>query len=319
MKPLDTLSTFMKKILLLGCFSGFVAAAMAADFQIKNEEEFRKIVSPHAKVEKLAGGMRFVEGPVWIPEGDGYLIFSDIPANELKKWSAADGLTTFRSPSNNANGNILDTEGRLITCEHGARRVSRTEMDGTVKTLVAEFEGKKFNSPNDAAVKSDGSIWFTDPDYGLAQRPKELEGNFVFRFAPNSGEITIVARDFDKPNGLCFSPDESLLYIADSGSPRHIRVFEVRQNGSLSEGKLFCKIDAGVPDGIRVDKEGRLYSSAGDGVQIFSPDGELIGKILVPESVANLCFGGENNQTLFMTARSSLYSIPLQIAGAVIP
>jgi gluconolactonase len=287
----------------------FHATGFAAD------PEFEKLVPASSKVERLATDMRFTEGPQWIPREGGYVVFSDIPANELKKWSKSGGLTTFRSPSNNANGNTLDLEGRLLTAEHGARRVSRTEKDGTIVTLVDSHDGKKLNSPNDVVVKSDGTIWFTDPPYGIRPEQKEQPGNYVYRFDPKTKNITPVVTDFDMPNGLCFSPDEKKLYIADSGKPRHIRVFDVQENGTLANGRLFCTIDKGVPDGIRADREGRIWSSAGDGVQVFAPDGKLLGRIPVPESAANLCFGGDEMSTLFITARRSLYSIEVNAKG----
>jgi gluconolactonase len=287
----------------------FHPAVVAAD------PDFEKIVPATAKLEKLATGMRFTEGPQWIPRDGGYLVFSDIPANELKKWTKSEGVTTFRAPSNNANGNTLDLEGRLLTAEHGARRVSRTEKDGTVVTLVDSYNGKKLNSPNDLVVKSDGTIWFTDPPYGIRPEQKEQPGNFVYRFDPKTKSIAPVVTDFDMPNGLCFSPDEKKLYIADSGKPRHIRVFDVQEDGTLANGRVFCTIDAGVPDGIRADRDGRIWSSAGDGVQIFAPDGKRFGRIPVPESAANLAFGGENMSTLFITARKSLYSIEVNAKG----
>jgi gluconolactonase len=293
-----------------------ILGATAAEFDIRNEAEFNKLVSSSAKVEKLAGDMGFVEGPVWVTEEGGYLVFSDIPNNELKKWSKDGGLTTFRKSSNNANGNTLDLQGRLTTAEHSGRRVSMTEKDGTVRTVVDSFESKKFNSPNDVVVKSDGTYWFTDPDYGLGKNPKEQAGNYVYRFDPKSKTVTAVVKDFDKPNGLCFSPDEKKLYVADSGKPRHIRVFEVSNDGIVGEGKVFCSIDRGGPDGIRCDNGGRIWSSAGDGVQIFAPDGSLVGKVLVPESPANLCFGGADGKTLYMTARKSLYAIPTSVKAA---
>lgn len=290
--------------------------ARAAEFDIRNESEFKQLLPADAKVEKLAGSMGFIEGPQWFPGDGGYLVFSDIPANELKKWTKAGGLTTFRKPSQNANGNTLDGQGRLVSAEHSGRRISITEKDGTIKTVVDQFEGKKFNSPNDVVVKSDGSIWFTDPDYGLQNKAaKEQAGNFVFRFDPATGKTTAVVKDFDKPNGLCFSPDEKRLYIADSGKPRHIRVFAVLADGTLDAGKVFCAIDKGGPDGIRCDAAGRLWSSAGDGVHVFAADGALLGKILTPESPANLCFGGPGLKTLFITARKSLYAIPTAVPG----
>lgn len=311
----------MKFMALLSFVLGVTAwRIQAADavvrFQIVDQAEFDKVVASQAEVKKLAGGMRFVEGPQWVPSDGGFLVFSDIPANQLKKWSETSGLSVFRDPSNNANGNTLDREGRLITCEHGARRVSRTEKDGTVIKLVDEFAGRKLNSPNDVAVKTDGTIWFTDPDYGLGQRAKEQEGNYVYRFDPRSpADILPVVKDFDKPNGICFSPDEKRLYVADSGQPRHIRVFDVQPDGTVANGRVFAKIDKGGPDGIRCDVDGRIWSSAGDGVHVFSPDGKLIGKILVPESPANLAFGGKDDKTLYITARTSLYSIPVLVQG----
>jgi gluconolactonase len=292
------------------------ASAGAAEFEVRNADAFAKIVPAGAKLEKLAGGMEFVEGPVWVPAVG--LVFSDIPANEMKKWTPKGGLETFRKPSGYANGNTLDIEGRLVTCEHGGRRIARMEKEGTVNTLVDRFEGKRLNSPNDIVVKSDGTIWFTDPPYGLTGRiqEKELDKNHVFRLDPKSGALRSIAADFDRPNGICFSPDEKRLYVADSGRPRHIRVFDVGDGGALANGRVFCTIDSGVPDGIRCDRDGRLWSSAGDGVHIFAPDGALIGKILAPEAPANLCFGGEDGKTLFITARTSLYAIRVGVTGA---
>lgn len=267
-----------------------------------------EILPAGAEVEKLATRMQFTEGPVWTPADGGFLIFSDINGNRLYRWAIGDGLSVFRERSNNANGNTLDLNGRLLTCEHSARRVSITLDDGTVETLVDKIDGNRFNSPNDVAVRSDGTIWFTDPTYGLSGR-KEQDGNYVFRFDPISQTATRVAEGFTQPNGLCFSPDESRLYVADSGGPFHIRVFEVQADGSLTGGEVFATISPGAPDGIRSDPEGRIWSSAGDGVHIFSPEGELLQKILVPETPANLSFGGPNDDMLFITARTSLYGI----------
>jgi gluconolactonase len=292
----------------------FLLPLAGADFEIKDEAEFKKLFAPTAKVEQLATGMQFVEGPVWMPEG--YLVFSDIPANELKRWDAKGGVATFRKPSNNANGNTLDRSGLLLTAEHGAHRISRTGADGEVETMAEAFEGKKLNSPNDVVVKRDGSIWFTDPDYGLGGRPKEQAGNYVYRLDPVSKQLMPVIKDFDKPNGLCFSPDESKLYVADSGAPRHIRVFNVARNGAISGGAVFASIDKGGPDGIRCDEGGRVWSSSGDGAQIFGPDGKLIARILLPEAAANLAFGGEDGRTLFLTARKSLYMVVTKVRGA---
>lgn len=289
---------------------------LQADFVIKDPVEFARCVPAGAQVVKLADGFRFTEGPVWVPADGGYLVFSDIPENRLIRWTAAGGAVTFRQPSGNANGNTLDRAGHLLTCEHSGRRVAIAVPGGETRTVVAEFEGRRLNSPNDAVVRSDGTIWFTDPDYGLPNNAdrtgkvgKEQPGNFVYRFDPATGALAAVVRDFDKPNGLAFSPDERQLYVADAGTPKHIRVFAVDAAGAVTGGEVFATIDAGVPDGIRVDAAGRVWSSAGDGVHIFAPDGKLIGKILVPEAPANLCFGGPDGRTLFMTARRSLYAI----------
>ncbi|MFN0129902.1 MAG: SMP-30/gluconolactonase/LRE family protein [Verrucomicrobiales bacterium] len=286
-----------------------------AQVVVVDEVAMRPLVAADAKVEKLADGMKFIEGPVWLGKGEaGRLIFSDIPANELKEWSPEGGLKIFRTPSNNTNGNTLDLEGRLVSAEHSARRVSRTESDGTVVTVVDRVDGKRFNSPNDVVVKSDGTFWFTDPPYGLPRdQPKELDGHFVFRHDPKNGQTTKVSAQHDMPNGLAFSPDEKRLYVADSGRPRHILVYDVREDGTLSEGKVFCTIDKGGPDGIRVDAAGNIWSSAGDGVQIFDPSGRLVGRILCPESPANLAFGGPDGKWLFMTSRTSLYRVLVAI------
>ncbi|MBL9199532.1 MAG: SMP-30/gluconolactonase/LRE family protein [Opitutaceae bacterium] len=313
----------MKNLLLPAAMLAAAVALPAAEFHIDQPAEFARLVPAGAKVAKLAGDMGFIEGPVWVTADGGYLIFSDIPNNELKRWSAAGGLTTFRKPSQNANGNTLDLAGRLLTCEHSGRRVAMLENDGTLRTVVDSFDGKKLNSPNDVVVKSDGTLWFSDPEYGLRTDPatkqrvgKEQAANHVFRHDPKTGKTTAVVKDFVQPNGLAFSPDEKKLYVADSGTPRHIRVFDVAADGSLRNGAVFCAIDKGAPDGIRVDKDGRVWSSAGDGVQIFSTKGERIGKILTPEAPANLCFGGTDGKTLYITARKSLYAIQVAVAGA---
>jgi len=303
----------MKRMLPhLSCFLACLAAVAA---QNPTADEFARCVDPAAEVRKLAGDMKFTEGPVWVPRDGGYLVFSDIPADELKRWSEKDGLATFRKPSRNTNGNILDRDGRLISCEHSGRRLSILEADGTLGTLVDKFEGRAFNSPNDVAIAPDGAVYFTDPDYGLRGAESEIGGNWVFRFEPKSGNLRVLVKDFDKPNGIAFSPDGKLLYIADSGKPRHIRVFNVDADGGISNSRVFCTIDQGVPDGIRCDVDGRVWSSAGDGVRIFDTSGKLLGIIPVPESPANLCFGGADGKTLFITARASLYSIPVRVKG----
>lgn len=287
------------------------------DFDIRIASEFQKIVPAGATVKKVAGGMKFTEGPVWVgSDDDGWLLFSNIPDQQLKKWSQRDGLSTFRESTHEANGNCVDNQGRIITCEGLARRVTRTEKDGDITILAETFQGKRFNSPNDVVVKRDNTIWFSDPDYALRDKPREVDGLHVYRLDLKHKKLTPVVDDCDKPNGLCFSPDEKRLYVADSGKPHLIRVYDVRRNGTLANSRVFCVIDKGLPDGIRCDADGHVFSSAGDGVQIFNPNGELIGKILVPESPANLAFGGKDHQTLYITARSSLYSIPLLVKGA---
>lgn len=271
------------------------------------------LVEPGAELQTLGTGMKFVEGPVWSDDDGGYLIFSDIPANEMKKWTAAGGVTTFRAPSEQANGNTRDLQGRLITCHHQSRRVTITEPDGQVRVLVERYEGKQLNSPNDVVVKRDGTIWFTDPPYGLGKTPKELDGHFVFRFDPKDRSLRIVAREQSMPNGLCFSSDEKRLYVADSDPKKHeIWVYDVKPDQPLADGRVLCAVDKGVPDGIRCDAAGRIWSSAGDGVHVFAPDGRLLGKIPVPQTPSNLCFGGSDGRTLYITARTSLYAIRVQ-------
>ncbi len=311
MKPI----TLARLTLSLLAFNA--ALTQAADFEVRNEAEFKKIFPADAKVTKLADGFGFTEGPVWISRDGGYLVFSDIPKNQLKKWTAKEGITTFREPSQNANGNTLDRKGRLVTAEHSGRRVSLMEKDGTVVTVVDRFDGKKFNSPNDVVVKSDGTFWFTDPPYGLPKgEKKEQEGNYVYRFDPVTKTTTTVVKDSDMPNGLCFSPDEKKLYVADSGKPHHIRVFDVAKDGTVGNGKVFAVIETGGPDGIRCDTKGRIWSSSGNGADVFAPDGSVIAKINLPKGGANLCFGGRNGKTLFITAREGLYAVETSVKGA---
>ena len=288
----------------------------ASDFDAVDQAAFQKLIPKGAKVQKVAGDQKFVEGPVWVDApGGGYLVFSDIPANELKRWDAAGGVRTFRAPSGSSNGNTLDREGRLVTAEH-AGRISRTEKDGTVVTVVDSFEGKKLSSPNDVVVRSDGTIWLTDPDYGLAGRKKETPGNYVYRYDPVKKTMTAIVTDMPNPNGLCLSPDESILYVANSGKPPTIRAYAVGGATGSSQGKVFATIDKGIPDGIRCDEQGNVWSSSGDGVQIFSPSGSLIGRILLPESAANLAFGGPTGRTVYMTARTSIYAVETSVRGA---
>jgi gluconolactonase len=269
----------------------------------------------NTQVEKVASSFEFTEGPVWHPQG--FLLFSDIPANTIYQWTPNKKPEIFRRPSGNANGNTLDREGRLLTAEHSNRRVSRTEKDGTVVTLASQYEGKRLNSPNDLAVKSDGSIYFTDPPYGIKSEQEELGFYGVYRLA-SDGKLTLLVKDFVRPNGIAFSPDEKKLYVNDS-EKGHIRVFDVKPDGTLENGQLFAELKdptkKGVPDGMKVDQEGNVYSTGAGGVWVFSPSGNLLGKIEVPEVAANLGWGDGNYKTLYITASNSLYRIRLKIPG----
>lgn len=286
---------------------------------------FATYVLGNAPVKRLATGFDWVEGPVWF--GDlGCLLFSDIPNNRILRWTE-DGVTTIRSPSNYANGHTRDRQGRLISCEHGLRRVTRTEWDGAVTALADGFDGKPLNSPNDVIVARDGSIWFSDPHYGIMtdyegfRSEQELPCQ-VYRLDP-SGKLDAVISDMACPNGLAFSPDESRLYVADTGrmhsaDPQHIRVYDM-VDGRPVNGRIFHIISSGCADGIRCDSDGNLWSSAADGVHCIAPDGRLLGKILVPELVSNICFGDRAKHRLFITATTSVYSVILNRKGAQWP
>lgn len=299
----------------------------AQDYEIL-DDRFARLIIGVAKVEQLFEGCRWAEGPAYLPASRS-LIWSDIPNNRLLRWDEGSGTTgVFRSPADHTNGNTVDHQGRLISCQHSGRRLVRTEHDGSLTTLVDRYQGKRFNSPNDAVVKSDGSIWFTDPDYGIGsdyegyRAESEIDGCHVYRLDPATGDCRIVADDFERPNGLAFSPDERQLYIADTGAshrpdgPRHIRVFAVAADGSLAGGDPFATCTAGFFDGLRVDEAGRVWASAADGVHCFTPDGTLIGKIKVPEVVANVVFGGIKRNRLFICGTTSLYAVYLLINGA---
>jgi gluconolactonase len=279
-------------------------------------------------VERLATGCRWSEGPVWFGDGR-FVLWSDIPNNRIMRWDEETGtVSVFRKPSNNANGNTRDRQGRLVTCEHDARRVTRTEYDGSITPLITEFDGKRLNSPNDIVVKSDGSIWFTDPPFGILgyyeghKDQQELPAH-VYRLDGNTGQASIVADDVEGPNGLAFSPDESKLYIvASRASPRKILAFDVIEDGTkLGRSSVLIDAGPGTPDGFRVDVEGNLWCGWGmgdaelDGVRVFTPEGTPIAHIGLPERCANLCFGGRYRNRLFMAAGQSLYSLYVNTQG----
>ena len=336
----------------------FEPAAFASELEAKSpvpypdpavevvDPRFAKYQIISAAVERLFTGARWAEGPVWVGEG-GYLLFSDIPNNRMLRWLEETGeVTVFRSPSNYSNGNCRDREGRLITCEHDTRRVTRTEHDGTVTVLMDSFQGKKLNAPNDVVVHSDGAIWFSDPGYGIMSNYEGHKAAFelpavVYRLDPKTRVATVVVSDLDKPNGLCFSPDEKLLYLVDSGTPKHpnrhpsdvdlspgtpidprpIQVYDVVDGARLKNARMFVNMSPGTSDGIRCDVDGNVWSAAGwagkdyNGVHIFAPDGTLIGRIHLPETCANLCFGGAKRNRLFMAASQSLYSLYVGTEG----
>jgi gluconolactonase len=290
-----------------------------------------------AGVERVATGFRWAEGPAFFREGN-YLIFSDIPNNRMMRLLWDDNhLSVFREPSNNSNGNTSDPQGRLVTCEHRARRVTRTELDGTITVVADKYNGKRLNSPNDVVVASNGSIWFTDPTYGIGgnyeglKQTQEQDKHYVFRIDGKTGEIKPVVDDFTQPNGICFSPDEKKLYIIDTGytdgGPSHIRVFDCDiETGKLTNGKVFAEGFApGITDGMRCDIDGNVWCSMGwadpkeDGVRCYSPSGDLLGKIHLPETCANLCFGGPLRNRLFVCGSTSVYALYVGTQGALKP
>ncbi len=289
-----------------------------------------------AALERLWTGGRWTEGPVWFGDGR-YLLFSDIPNNRILRWAEETGeVSLFRSPANHSNGHTRDRGGRLITCEHLTRRITRTEYDGTITVLLDRFEGKRLNAPNDVVLHPDGHIWFSDPGYGILMTYEGQVAEFelptrVYRLNPDTGQATVVTDELEKPNGLCFSPDYTRLYVVDTGAshkpghPSHILVYDMLENARLANGRVFCDMAPGRGDGVRCDLDGNLWAAASwggegfDGVRIFAPDGDLIGQIHLPEACSNLCFGGARHNRLFMTASQSVYALYVEAQGAQVP
>jgi gluconolactonase len=295
-----------------------------------HEKDFGRLVSGAEKLETLYDKCRWAEGPVWIADGQ-YLLWSDIPNDRIMRWTVGGGVSVFRTPAGNTNGHTRDRQGRLISCSHGNRHVERTELDGSITVLATHHDGKRLNSPNDVVVKSDGTVWFTDPAYGIEsdlegyKSKQEQDGCYVYSIDPKSGKVTAKVTDMDRPNGLAFSPDESILYVADSAGsfgsdrPHHIRQFKVGAGNKLSGGKVFAEINPGLPDGFRVDMQGNVWTSAGDGVQVYNSSGTLLGKILTPKTVANVTFGGPKRNWLFICATDSVHLIHTKANGSMRP
>lgn len=291
------------------------------------DPRFEELVLFNAELEQLAAGFRWVEGPVWFGD-QRCLLFNDIPNNRTLRWSEEHGVSTFLEPSDFANGQTRDLQGRLIQCHHRSRSLTRLEHNGSTTTLIQEAQGRRLNAPNDLVVKNDGSIWFSDPLYGLLNdyeggRQDSEQPPALYRLDPESGVAAVVATDFDGPNGLAFSPNEQLLYVAESGAPgaseprRYIRRFAVNGDGqTLRGGEVFHKISSGWADGFRVDEAGNLWCGAADGVHVIAPDGALIGKVLVPQRVSNLCFGDRFGSRLFICASTAIYSLFTGTRGA---
>ncbi|MBA3943357.1 MAG: SMP-30/gluconolactonase/LRE family protein [Herpetosiphonaceae bacterium] len=290
-------------------------------------EELRPLVAEQV-LERLATGARWAEGPIWVEAGD-YLLFSDIPNNTIQRWDESNGISVFRNPSGFANGNTLDREGRLLSCEHQSRRVSRTEADGTIVAVASHYQGKRLNSPNDVVVKSDGSIYFTDPCYGQKPDegdcgPSEVEWQGVYRVQPDGSELQLLIADLRAPNGLVFSPDESKLYVDDS-EDKFVRVYDVQADGTVAHGRDVAREmgkhadGPGGPDGMKVDADGRLWATGAGGIWVFDPTGRKLGVLRMPEAVANLNWGGPKRSTLYLAASTSLYRVQLNVAGAARP
>ncbi len=295
---------------------------------VVHDARLRALVDPATSAEKIAGGCIFTEGPVW-SHRDNSLIFSDIQGDTLYQWTEARGQEVFRRPSGQANGNTYDKAGRLVSCEHQNRRVSRTLHDGGVETLVSHYEGKRLNSPNDIVGALNGDLYFTDPPYGLRQPdgtfgPQDIPFNGVYRIAAADGSVTAVVEDFERPNGLVISNDGRQIYVDDT-QRHHVRVFDLGADGALTNGRVFVDVShdktTGRPDGMKLDTLGNLYVTANteDGVWVYAPDGALLGCIGVPEPPANLAWGGPHNSTLFITARTSVYRLQMKVSGQPLP
>lgn len=293
------------------------------------DDRLLSLLAADARLDRLTTGAAWVEGPVWVPARS-ELLFSDIPNDRLLRWTEARGGEVALQPAGFMNGHSLDLEGRVICCEHGNRRISRIEANGAIVALVERYEGRLLNSPNDVVVKSDGTIWFSDPPYGILgdreghKADSELGDNFVFRFDPGTGELTIVTGFLEEPNGLAFSPDERILYVSDTsaalrseGGNHHIVAFDVVEGRQLANPRVFAVVDPGLADGFRVDETGAVFSSAADGIHVFAADGSLLGRIRVPETVSNCEFGGPDGRDLYITANTSLYRIRCSTRGAV--
>lgn len=285
------------------------------------DRAFTQVVGETAEVERLATGFEFTEGPIWHPK-ERHLTFSDMPGDHMRRWSAAGGIATFRKPSNKANGNTYDRRGRIVTCEHATSRVTRTDADGTVSVLASHYRGKELNSPNDIVVASDGRIYFTDPTYGRmpyfgVERETELDFQGVYRVDEDGTNLTLLVDDFEQPNGLCFSRDESRLFVNDTARG-HIRVFDVTSGATLTNGRLWAEVTGegeGAPDGLKVDRDGNVYCCGPGGLHVFAPDARALGVIAIPEVCANFAWGDDDFRTIFMTASSSLYRCRTKTPG----
>jgi gluconolactonase len=294
-----------------------------------HDDRFRAMVLGNARLETLGEGCRWLEGPVWFADHQ-CLYVSDLPNDRVLRWSEHDGLSVFQQPSGFANGHARDREGRLLSCSHRDRRVTRTELDGSVTVLASHFDGKPLNSPNDIVCRSDGTIWFTDPTYGIetdyegGKQAAELPPT-LYRLDPSNGALTVAAGEFEGPNGLAFSPDESFLYVSETGHQfaakprRHIHRFAVGSDRSLSGGEIFHTVTPGYADGFRVDEAGNLWTGAADGIHCIGPDGRLLGKIAVPATISNLCFGGRDRSRLFLCGGETLFAIYTNVRGTARP